>query len=95
MVVKPLLIKVGKITLTVGLGIMLIASVGMIAYFVPNEAMTPLPYTWYMVGLRLVVVGYVYCQTQPKHRLWVLCIALLSEIHVYWLHRQAVEGLLW
>lgn len=93
--VKPYLLKFGKIALVLGTSILFIISMGMIAYSVPNEALTPFPYMWYMIGLRILGFGYVYYKVLPKYRLGILIIAALSEVHIYWLHSLAVEGLLW
>lgn len=93
--VKSYLFKAGKIALVLGISILFIISMGMIAYSVSNEVLTPLPYMWYMIGLRILVFGYVYYKALPKYRFGILIIAALSEVHIYWLHSLAVEGLLW
>ncbi|MGL5394969.1 MAG: hypothetical protein ACRDBQ_06780 [Shewanella sp.] len=74
---------------------MMLLSLGAAA--IPENNLTPLPYAWYMIGLRLL--GYIaFYYFYRQHRFTPLIVAIFAacyEGYLFTLYQAAVEGVLW
>lgn len=74
---------------------MMLLSLGAAA--IPENNLTPLPYAWYMIGLRLL--GYIaFYYFYRQHRFTPLIVAIFAacyEGYLFTLYQAALEGVLW
>ncbi|WP_394230485.1 hypothetical protein [Shewanella colwelliana] len=64
---------------------------------IPEDTLTPLPYTWAMIGIRLIgYVGFYYFYRSYRGApLLISALAVSYESYLLILYRSAMEGLLW
>ena len=90
----PALLKASKAGLTLlllgVLCLLLIVWVDSIS----GDALLPLPYLWWAIGLRVALSG-VLIRFFPTYRWMIVIISIINEVQLYWLHGRALEGLLW
>ncbi|GIU42827.1 hypothetical protein TUM4438_10290 [Shewanella sairae] len=83
--------------LSVFLTLLAIVLLCMGAAAIPENALTPLPYAWYMVGFR--VCGYIgfyyYYRSNRYMALLVAAFASCYEGYLFMLYQTAQDGLLW
>lgn len=83
--------------LAILLAIVLQTLLALLANSISSEALTPLPYTWYMLLLRTACYGAALWRfKQSNSSIAILLTALaLYEYYLFTLYQSASEGLLW
>ncbi|MBL4799441.1 MAG: hypothetical protein JKY50_18715 [Oleispira sp.] len=90
----PAMQRTGKASLMVLLLIMLFFALVAWIDNLSGEALLPLPYLWWAIGLRIGVTATLI-HFLPAYRWLIVIISLINEVQLYWLYGQALEGLLW
>ena len=89
--------KITRVLLLVVVVVIAISLLVLGAASIPEYILTPLPYTVYMIALRLVgYIGFYYYYRQHSYMpLLILVIAVSYECYLFTLYQSALEGLLW
>ena len=88
------------------IGLIALGSLAIIAFFIltgwvantlPEAQLTALPYSWYMIAVRLMVYGTLFYRYRHTHYTFILLllIAVGYEFSLNDLYHSAEEGLLW